>query len=68
MHGGFVAQWFMVALVRHPGFESRSCRFFAFLLSLSAGWIPINVHMDVFMYVVVILWLSHSGIQRKQTF
>ena len=32
--GGFVAQWFMVALVRHPGFESRSCRFFAFLLSL----------------------------------
>ena len=35
--GGFVAQWFMAALVRHPGFESRSCRFFAFLLSLSAG-------------------------------
>ena len=35
--GGFVAQWFMVALVRHPGFESRSCWFFAFLLSLSAG-------------------------------
>ena len=28
--GGFVAQWFMAALVRHPGFESRSCRFFAF--------------------------------------
>ena len=23
--GGFVAQWFMVALVRHSGFESRSC-------------------------------------------
>ena len=41
--GGFVAQWFMAALVRHPGFESRSCQFFAFLLSLSAGWIPINV-------------------------
>ena len=40
--GGFVAQWFMTALVRHPGFESRSCRFFAFLLSLSAGWIPIK--------------------------
>ena len=35
--GGFVAQWFMVALVRHPGFKSRSCRFFAFLLSLPAG-------------------------------
>ena len=35
--GGFVAQWFMAALVRHPGFESRSCRFFAFLLSLPAG-------------------------------
>ena len=35
--GGFVAQWFMEALVRHPGFESRSCQFFAFLLSLSAG-------------------------------
>ena len=31
--GGFVAQWFIAALVRHPGFESRSCRFFAFLLS-----------------------------------
>ena len=40
--GGFVAQWFMAALVRHPGFESRSCQFFAFLLSLSAGWIPIK--------------------------
>ena len=35
--GGFVAQWFMAALVRHPGFESRSCQFFAFLLSLPAG-------------------------------
>ena len=23
--GGFVAQWFMAALVRHPGFESHSC-------------------------------------------
>ena len=41
--GGFVAQWFLAALVRHPGFESRGCRFFAFLLSLSAGWIPINI-------------------------
>ena len=40
--GGFVAQWFMAALVRHPGFESCSCRFFAYLLSLSAGWIPIK--------------------------
>ena len=28
--GGFVAQWFMAALVRHPGFESRSCQFSAF--------------------------------------
>ena len=28
--GGFVAQWFMAALVRHPGFESRSCRFICF--------------------------------------
>ena len=35
--GGFVAQWFMAALVRHPGFKSCSCQFFAFLLSLPAG-------------------------------
>ena len=35
--GGFAAQWFMAALVRHPEFESRICRFFAFLLFLSAG-------------------------------
>ena len=35
--GGFVAQWFMAALVKHPGFESSSCWLFAFLLSLSAG-------------------------------
>ena len=35
--GGFVAQWSMAALVRHPGLEPRSCRFFAFLLSLLAG-------------------------------
>ena len=26
--GGFMAQWFMAALVRHPGFKSRSCQFF----------------------------------------
>ena len=30
-----MAQWFMAALVRHPGFEFRSCQFFAFLLSSS---------------------------------
>ena len=35
--GGFVAQWFMTDTVRHPGFESRSCRFFALLLSPQAG-------------------------------
>ena len=35
--GGFVAQRLMAASVRHPGFESRSCRFFAFLLSPPAG-------------------------------
>ena len=35
--GGFLTHWFMVALVRHPGFESCSCRFFAFLLSPPAG-------------------------------
>ena len=34
---GFVAQWFTAALVRHPGFESRSCQFFALLLFLPAG-------------------------------
>ena len=28
--GGFMAQWFMAALVRHPGFESRSCQFSLF--------------------------------------
>ena len=28
--GGFVAQWFMAALVGHPGFKSHSCLFFAF--------------------------------------
>ena len=30
--GGFVAQWFMTALVRHPGFESAVAgfRFFPF--------------------------------------
>ena len=39
-----MAQWFMVALVRNPVFESCSCRFFAFPFSISAGWIPINVH------------------------
>ena len=37
--GGFVAQWFMVALVRHPGFESRSCQFSLFsFLSQQAGF------------------------------
>ena len=35
--GGFVAQWFMAALVRQPGFQSCSCQFFTFLLSLPAG-------------------------------
>ena len=35
--GGFVAQWFMAAAVKHPGFESCSCHFFAFLLSPRAG-------------------------------
>ena len=35
--GGFMAQWFMAASVKHPGFESCSCRFSAFLLSLPAG-------------------------------
>ena len=31
--GGFVAQWFMAALVRHPGFESTVAGFslFSFL-------------------------------------
>ena len=31
--GGFVAQWFMVALVRHPGFKSAVASFslFSFL-------------------------------------
>ena len=28
-----MAQWFMVALVRHPGFESRGFRIVSFLLS-----------------------------------
>ena len=47
-----MAQWFMAALVRHPGFESHSCWFFAFLLSLSAGWIPIKrSYTYVRMYV-----------------
>ena len=49
--GGFVAQWFMAAFVRHPGFESRSCRFYAFLLSLSADWIPINVRNNVHVVI-----------------
>ena len=49
--GGFMAQWFMAALVRHPGFESHSCQFFAFLLSLLAGRIPLNVRM------CIVLWL-----------
>ena len=40
--GGFVAQWFMAALVRHPGFESRSWRFFAFLLSLALSRLDSN--------------------------
>ena len=74
--GGFVAQWFMTALVRHPGFESRSCRFFAFLLSLSAGWIPIkrsyysiivvsyynNVSIIIMIYsIIVVSWLLTSA-------
>ena len=41
-----MAQWFMVALVRNPVFESHSCRFFAIPLSISAGWIPINIHRN----------------------
>ena len=57
--GGFVAQWFMAALVRHPGFESRSCQFFAFLLSLSAGWIPIK-HSNNY-YVVYEIFCTCSG-------
>ena len=51
--GGFVAQWFMTASVRHPGFESRSCRFFVFLLSLSAGWIPINICITFLSYILI---------------
>ena len=27
--GGFLAQWFMAATVRHPGFKSCSCWFFS---------------------------------------
>ena len=27
---GFMAQWFMAALVRHPGFETHGFLFFAF--------------------------------------
>ena len=38
-----MAQWFMAALVRHPGFESRICCFFALLLSLPAGSIPLSI-------------------------
>ena len=49
--GGFVAQWFMAALVRHPGFKSRSCCFFRFSPFLSAGWIPIKRSYISYEYI-----------------
>ena len=60
--GGFVAQWFMAALVRHPGFESCSCRFFASLLSLSAGWIPIKRSYSI--YMMFMMYVSFAEICR----
>ena len=48
--GGFVAQWFMVALVRHPGSESCSFRYSLFsLLSQQAGF-----HLT-FVFVICLL-------------
>ena len=49
--GGFVAQWFMAA-VRHPGFESRGCRFFAFQKCLSQ---QAEFHLTFVIIVVIII-------------
>ena len=53
--GGFVAQWFMAALVRHPGFKSRSCCFFAFLLFSQQAGFQLNIriyHMSTYILQV----------------
>ena len=63
--GGFMAQWLMVAFVRHPGFESRGCRFHAFLLSLPAG-IPIDIRNNIILIAClsdISLWISLHCVQ-----
>ena len=56
--GGFVAQWFMAALVRHPGFESRTAvagfSLFSFL-SQQAGF-QLNVricHTPAYIHMII---------------
>ena len=62
--GGFVAQWFMVTLVRHPGFESRSCRFFAFPFSpfspsrLNSTSVRRSIYLSYFVIVTIQLGIA----------
>ena len=51
----------MAATARHPGFESLSCQFFSFLLSIQAGCLPyINIyyHLLFFVYVDLQVFVS----------
>ena len=43
--GGFMAQWFMAATVRHPGFESRSYRFLLFFFLPKQVEFQLNLHI-----------------------
>ena len=50
--GGIVAQWFMAATVRHPGFESRSCWFFAFSFLPEEVEFHLNLHICIIMCTI----------------
>ena len=39
----------MAATVRHPGFKSHIYRFFPFLLSLQAGWVPMKLQSVILL-------------------
>ena len=46
--GGFVAQWFMAATVRHTGLKSRSCWFFAF--SFLSKQVEFHLNLRILIY------------------